>query len=334
MHPLFIDNCWSGVAAGNALRRGYSSIAVVSFTLDLCQGQLKSPGPIITPQTGWVGQARRDVLPAEYTPHKNREIMVGNQAKIYLVGSGPGDPDLLTVKALRLIQQADTVVYDRLVSREILQLVPASTSRIYVGKATRRHTVNQTEINALLIDLARRDQHVVRLKGGDPFIFGRGGEEALALARNNIAFEVVPGITAAQACAAYAGIPLTHRGLSRGVRFITGHCKENESLVIDPATLSDPGQTLVIYMGLANLPLIVGQLLDAGRGKGTPAAIVERGTTPRQRNILTTIGDLPEAVRIHAIQSPAMLIIGEVVSLAGELDWFMPWAQEMELQYA
>ena len=256
------------------------------------------------------------------------------QAKIYLVGAGPGDPDLLTVKAQRLIQTADTVVYDRLVSREILNLIPDSVSRVYVGKATNRHTLSQTEINALLVDLARKRQCVVRLKGGDPFIFGRGGEEALALARNDIPFEVVPGITAAQACAAYAGIPLTHRGLARGVQFVTGHCKNNEALVLDQAALSDPDQTLVIYMGLANLTQIVGDLVRAGRPEDTPAAIVERGTTSRQRNVVTTIGELQQAVEHHAIVSPAMLIIGPVVSLAVELDWFMPWVQEMELKYA
>lgn len=256
------------------------------------------------------------------------------QEKIYLVGAGPGDPDLLTVKAQRLIMTADIVVYDRLVSTEILDLIPGSVSRVYVGKATNRHTLSQEEINALLVDLARKRQCVVRLKGGDPFIFGRGGEEALALARHGIPFEVVPGITAAQACAAYAGIPLTHRGLARGVQFLTGHCKDNETLVLDRSALSDSGQTLVIYMGLAHLPQIVSDLVAAGRCEDTPAAIIERGTTSRQRNIITTISELQQAVEQHAVVSPAMLIIGPVVSLTEELDWFMPWAQEMELKYA
>lgn len=264
----------------------------------------------------------------------NQEIVVGIQAKVYLVGAGPGDPELLTVKALRLLQTADTVVYDRLVSREILELIPETVSRIFVGKATSRHTLSQQEINALLVDLARKRPNVVRLKGGDPFVFGRGGEEALALARNNIPFEVVPGITAAQACAAYAGIPLTHRGLAQGVQFITGHRKDNEALVIDPASVADPDQTLVVYMGLANLPQIVSDLFNASRAADTQVAIVERGTTSRQRNIVTTLEHLQEAVERHAVQSPAMLIIGPVVSLAEELDWFMPWAQEMELKYA
>jgi uroporphyrin-III C-methyltransferase/precorrin-2 dehydrogenase/sirohydrochlorin ferrochelatase/uroporphyrin-III C-methyltransferase len=268
------------------------------------------------------------------TMNNNREMTVTKQAKIYLVGAGPGDPDLLTVKALRLIREADTVVYDRLVAREILELIPKSVSRIYVGKATGRHTLSQKEINALLINLARKRQRVVRLKGGDPYVFGRGGEEALALARHDIAFEVVPGITAAQACAAYAGIPLTHRGLAAGVQFISGHRMENETLVIDPAVFADAEQTLVIYMGLANLHMIVPELLEAGRSPDTPAAVVERGSTIRQRSIVTTIGQLQQAVEANGIRSPALFIIGSVVSLASELDWFMPAIQEAELRYA
>lgn len=256
------------------------------------------------------------------------------QAKVYLVGAGPGDPDLLTVKAQRLIRSADTIVYDRLVSQEILDLVPDAASMVYVGKATGHHTLSQKEINAMLVDLGRKWQCVVRLKGGDPFIFGRGGEEAQALARNDIPFEVVPGITAAQACAAYAGIPLTHRGLARRVQFMTGHYRNNEPLALDPAALSDPEQTLVVYMGLANLPHIVRDLVQAGLSEETPVAVVEQGTTPRQRTIITTLGDLEQAAVRRSIVSPAMLIIGKVVTLAGELEWFMPWAQEMELKYA
>ncbi len=256
------------------------------------------------------------------------------RGKIYLVGAGPGDPDLLTVKALRLIQQADTLVHDRLVSAEILRLVPDSVSRIYVGKAPGRHTLDQDEINTLLIDLAHGQQRVVRLKGGDPFIFGRGSEEALALARHGIPFEIVPGITAAQACTAYAGIPLTHRGLAQGVQFITGHRRDNQAPAIDAATLADAGQTLVVYMGLTKVPLIVRDLLDAGRAADTPAAVIERGTTPRQRHIVTTLVRLPEAVESAKIASPALLVIGEVVSLSAELEWFMPFAEEAQLRYA
>jgi len=256
------------------------------------------------------------------------------ETKIYLVGAGPGDTELLTVKALRLILKADTVVYDRLVSAEILSLIPDSVSRIYVGKATRRHTLAQEEINALLVDLANKQQTVVRLKGGDPFMFGRGSEEALALARKNIPFEIVPGITAGQACAAYAGIPLTHRGLAQGVQFITGHRKDNEQLTIDKATLKDPGQTLVVYMGLANLDRIVRDLLDAGRLPDTPAAVIEKGTTPRQRSLVTTLAQLPTTVQEAGVASPALVVVGSVVSLAHELDWFMPCLEEAELRYA
>ena len=254
--------------------------------------------------------------------------------KVYLVGAGPGDPDLLTVKALRLIQSADVLVYDRLVSAEILQLIPDAVTRIYAGKATRQHTLSQVKISQLLVELAQNNRCVVRLKGGDPFVFGRGAEEALVLSRHHIPFEVVPGVTAAQACAAYAGIPLTCRGLAQGVQFITGHYKDNETLNIDPAVLSDPEQTLVVYMGLGNLSLIVRDLLAAGRSKDTPAAIVEQGTTPRQRRVLTSIGELQQAARQHAISSPALLVIGSVVTLAEELDWFTPWVEEVERLYA
>lgn len=256
------------------------------------------------------------------------------QARIYLVGAGPGDPDLLTVRALRLIRQADTVIYDRLVSAEILALVSRSADRIYVGKQTARHTLRQEEINALLIDQAATRKTIVRLKGGDPYTFGRGGEEALALVHHGIAFEVVPGITAGQACAASSGIPLTHRGLASGVHFITGHRRDNEELVIDTHTLADASQTLVIYMGLANLGLIVRKLQEAGRPAGTPAAIIENGTTPRQRNFITTIAELQKVVAQNAIRSPALLVIGDVVTLAEELCGALPAMAVTGFQYA
>ena len=263
-----------------------------------------------------------------------RGLMVTDKGKVYLVGAGPGDPDLLTVKAMRLIQEADVIVYDRLVSSEIMRAVPRRAMRIYVGKATCKHTLKQEEINQLLVDQASGGRCVVRLKGGDPFIFGRGSEEALALAKAHVPFEVVPGITAAQACAAYAGIPLTHRGLARGVQFITGHRKNNEELQIDKATLGDPDQTLVVYMGLANLARIVDDIIQAGRTVDTPAAIIERGTTAQQRTIITTLEWLSHAAEGHAVESPAMLVIGPVVSLAQDLDWFMPVVDEAELRYA
>lgn len=257
-----------------------------------------------------------------------------DKAMVHLVGAGPGDPDLLSVKAVRLLQAADVVVYDRLVSGEILHLIPDTTSRIYVGKRIGHHTLKQEEINALLVKLAHSGQDVVRLKGGDPFIFGRGSEEALALARAHIPFEVVPAVTAAQACAAYAGIPLTHRGLAHGVQFITGHRKEAGGLQIDKTSLADREQTLVVYMGLSNLTQIVDELIEAGRAADTPAAIIEHGTTNEQRTLMTTLEALPRIAQDNAVASPALLVIGEVVRLAQDLDWFMPAIEEVERRYA
>ncbi len=242
--------------------------------------------------------------------------------KVYLVGAGPGDPELLTVKALRLLQSADVVVYDRLVAREILDLIPPGVARIAVGKRPGEHCVPQEEINDLLLGLARKGRKVVRLKGGDPFIFGRGGEEALHLVRHGIDFEVVPGITAASACAAYAGIPLTHRGISRGLRFVTGHFRDGEALDLDWDKLADPEATLVVYMGLGNIARISEGLISAGLPADTPAAAIQDGTTPRQRRLLSTLGELPEALRDAGMRAPVMVVIGEVVTLADELDWF------------
>jgi uroporphyrin-III C-methyltransferase/precorrin-2 dehydrogenase/sirohydrochlorin ferrochelatase/uroporphyrin-III C-methyltransferase len=241
---------------------------------------------------------------------------------VYLVGAGPGDPGLLTVRALELIQSADVVVYDRLVSREIVDLVPARVARVYVGKKTGRHLIPQEEINALLVRLAYDNLAVVRLKGGDPFLFGRGGEEALYLARHGIAFEVVPGISSASACAGYAGIPLTHRGMARGVQFITGHCVSDEPLNLDWSALASPDMTLAVYMGLVNVEEITSRLIGAGRPANTPVAVIEKGTTVEQRRVLTTLLGMPKAVAAEKIQPPAMLIIGQVVSLATDLNWF------------
>jgi uroporphyrin-III C-methyltransferase/precorrin-2 dehydrogenase/sirohydrochlorin ferrochelatase/uroporphyrin-III C-methyltransferase len=241
---------------------------------------------------------------------------------VSLVGAGPGDAELLTIKALRLLQRADVVVYDRLVSAEILDLIPAGISRIAVGKSPGKHCVPQHQINDILVSLARTGRHIVRLKGGDPYMFGRGGEEVLALRRHHISFEVVPGITAASACGAYCGIPLTHRGLSRGVHFITGHFSNDEPLDIDWAKVADPDSTLVIYMGLANLSLISASLIQAGLLASTPAAAIENGTTTRQRRVLSTLAQLDVDVTAAGVMAPAMIIIGNVVSLAHELDWF------------
>lgn len=246
---------------------------------------------------------------------------------VSLVGSGPGDAELMTVKAVRLLQQADVVVYDRLVSADILDLIPAGVSRISVGKEVGKHCVPQEQINKTIINLAKAGRQIVRLKGGDPYMFGRGGEEVLALKQHHISFEVVPGITAASGCSSYAGIPLTHRGMSRGVKFITGHFSDNEPLDIDWRSAADPDTTLVIYMGLANLTHISESLINAGLPASTPAAAIENGTSNEQQRVLSDLKSLPEAVTNKNLIAPVMIIIGEVVSLAEDLDWFQ---QELE----
>ncbi len=238
---------------------------------------------------------------------------------VHLVGAGPGDPELLTLKALRLIQEAEAIVYDRLIAPEILDLIPAGTMRIYVGKASAQHSLPQDETNALLVKLARTGHRVVRLKGGDPFIFGRGSEEAEYLARHGIAFEVVPGVTAASGCTAGLGIPLTHRGLAKGVRFVTGHCREDRDLDLNWRSLADPDTTLVIYMGLANLPQICRELTAAGLDPDTPAAAIANGTTPHEILCIGSLGTLSDKVKQTALAAPVLIVIGRVVSLANVL---------------
>ena len=253
---------------------------------------------------------------------------MSNEACVYLVGAGPGDPDLLTLKAYRLLQEADVVVYDRLVSQAILDLIPAGTSRIFVGKAAGNHHLSQDNINELLSNLARRARKVVRLKGGDPLIFGRGSEEALHLVQQGVRFEIVPGITAASACTTYAGIPLTHRGLASSVRFVAGHCRSDQPLELNWKSLADPDTTLVIYMGLANLEEIQYQLITAGLSASTPAALIENGSTQQQRRLLTRLDSLAATARVEQVLSPALVVIGRVVALAGELDWFAEMAAD------
>ncbi|MDH3596001.1 MAG: uroporphyrinogen-III C-methyltransferase [Rhodospirillales bacterium] len=235
---------------------------------------------------------------------------------VHLVGAGPGDPDLLTVKALRLLQGAEVVVYDRLVAPAILELIPPGAARIYVGKADRRHTLPQDEINALLVKLARTGHGVVRLKGGDPFVFGRGSEEAEHLARHGIAFEIVPGVTAASGCTAGFGIPLTHRGLASGVRFVTGHCRDDGELELNWASLADPDTTLVVYMGLATLPKISRRLIEAGLPPDTPAAAIAKGTTPGQTLCRGTLANLPAKTAGTTLKAPVLIVIGRVVTMA------------------
>jgi uroporphyrin-III C-methyltransferase/precorrin-2 dehydrogenase/sirohydrochlorin ferrochelatase/uroporphyrin-III C-methyltransferase len=243
---------------------------------------------------------------------------------VYLVGAGPGDPDLLTVKALRLVRSADVVVYDRLISDAILQLIPGGVTKIFVGKASGRHNLPQADINELLVSLARNGRRIVRLKGGDPFVFGRGSEEALHLKRHGVAFEIVPGVTSAGACAAYAGVPLTHRGLARRVHLVTGHLRDDEALDFDAAGLTGTDATLVIYMGLASLAQICSRLIAAGLPATTPALAVHNGTTPEQQQVLSDVRDLPAAVQSAGLRAPVLVVIGRTVALGAELDWFTP----------
>ena len=241
--------------------------------------------------------------------------------EVYLVGAGPGDPDLLTFKALRLMQQADVVLHDRLVSDEILALVRRDAEFVYVGKARAEHAMPQDEINQRLIALAREGKRVLRLKGGDPFIFGRGGEEIATLAEQGIPFQVVPGITAASGCASYAGIPLTHRDYAQSVRFLTGHLKDNQ-LQLPWQELLSERETLVIYMGLHSLARLTGEMIAHGRDPGTPIALIAKGTLPGQQVFTGTLADINSQPGIDQASSPALIIVGEVVKLRSTLSWF------------
>nr|WP_218954855.1 siroheme synthase CysG [Acinetobacter sp. YH12086] len=242
------------------------------------------------------------------------------KGEVYLVGAGPGDPELLTLKALRLMQQADVVIYDRLVSQPIMDLCRRDAEKIYVGKARSNHAVPQEGINALLVKYASEGKRVCRLKGGDPFIFGRGGEEIQELFAAGIAFQVVPGITAASGCSAYAGIPLTHRDYAQSVRFLTGHLKEG-SPELPWNELVYQNQTLVLYMGLVGLEKICEKLIAHGQRPDMPVALVSKGTTPEQKVVVGTLADIASKVSEYQIQAPTLTIIGDVVSLREQLQW-------------
>lgn len=241
---------------------------------------------------------------------------------VFLVGAGPGDPDLLTVKAQRLLGEMDAIVYDKLVAEAILDLIPESTEMIFAGKQASNHYMPQEKTNVLLVELAQSGKKVMRLKGGDPFVFGRGGEEALYLAENGVPFEVVPGITSSAGCAAYAGIPLTHRDFAHGVRFVTGHTQGPDGLGLNWESLADPDTTLVVYMGVTNVTTITARLIESGLMADTPAAAINHGTRPEQKVLISTLGALPEDIARAGLSGPTLMVIGQVVNLSDRLDWF------------
>jgi len=246
----------------------------------------------------------------------------GGVGHVTLVGAGPGAPDLLTVKAANALRNATLVLYDNLVSKAVLELVPASADRVYVGKVSGHHSLSQTGIIELMVRLAKGGRRLLRLKGGDPYVFGRGGEEAQGLVAAGIPFDVIPGISAAQGAAAASGIPLTHRDHAEALVLATGHLRgeaDARTVDLDWAQLARPRQTVVIYMGVATLPVISTQLQAHGLSGDTPAAIIERATLPGQRSIVGTLATLPEIARTHDVRAPALIMIGTVVSLHAEL---------------
>lgn len=276
-------------------------------------------GPIVERILAGQESAARLALEKAITAHPGTKQM----GEVYLVGGGPGDPDLLTFRALRLMQQCDVCVYDKLVSPEVMDLVRRDAELIYVGKSRDQHTLPQDEINDLLAKLALAGKRVLRLKGGDPFIFGRGGEEIETLMQQKVPFQVVPGISAANGVSSYAGIPLTHRDYAQACLFITGHLKDG-TLDLDWVAMSRPRQTVVIYMGLVGLAQICEQLIAHGVSQEMPAAVVQQGTTQRQRVVSATLKDLAQQVAQANIKAPCLTIVGEVVRLREHLNWFEP----------
>lgn len=276
-------------------------------------------GPLVERVLSGQEQAARDLLGELLTQSEDAPA----RGEVYLVGGGPGDPDLLTFRALRLMQQCDVCVYDKLVSKEVMELVRRDAELIYVGKSRDQHTLPQEEINTLLARLALEGKRVLRLKGGDPFIFGRGGEEIETLMQHGVPFQVVPGITAANGVSSYAGIPLTHRDYAQACLFITGHLKEG-TVDLDWQAMARPRQTVVIYMGLVGLEQICAQLIAHGVSPEMPAAVIQQGTTQKQRVVESTLATLANDVAAAGLKPPSLTIIGEVVKLRSRLNWFTP----------
>ena len=301
--------------AGEFRERVKTKFATIEARRAFWEGVLQ--GPIVERVLAGQEQAARELL-ADLIDSADANKKHG---EVYLVGGGPGDPDLLTFRALRLMQQCDVCVYDKLVSPEVMALVRRDAELIYVGKARDQHTMPQEEINELLVRLALEGKRVLRLKGGDPFIFGRGGEEIETLMQHGVPFQVVPGITAANGVSSYAGIPLTHRDYAQACLFITGHLRDG-TVDLDWAAMVRSKQTVVIYMGLVGLEQICEKLVEHGLPAYTPAAVVQQGTTQRQRVVVGTLADLSEKVNIAALKPPCLTIIGEVVQLREKLNWF------------
>lgn len=257
--------------------------------------------------------------------------MAGDEAsargEVWLVGAGPGCADLLTVRAVRMMERAEVVVYDRLVGPDVLDLVPAAAERVFVGKMRERHVMPQAEINALLVDLARAGRKVLRLKGGDPFVFGRGGEELEALAAAGVRYQVVPGVTAALGCAAFAGIPLTHRDHAQTLVLVTGHTKDGR-LDLNWRVAADPEATLVVYMGIRSLDALAAGLIERGRAPATPAALIANGSYDHQQVLVGSLDTLPARVAASEVDGPALIVVGEVVRLQPRLAWFRTLAAQ------
>lgn len=276
-------------------------------------------GPLVERVLSGQEQAARELLGELLSQQQDAPT----RGEVYLVGGGPGDPDLLTFRALRLMQQCDVCVYDKLVSKEVMELVRRDAELVYVGKSRDQHTLPQEEINALLAKLALEGKRVLRLKGGDPFIFGRGGEEIETLMQHGVPFQVVPGITAANGVSSYAGIPLTHRDYAQACLFITGHLKDG-TIDLDWQAMARPKQTVVVYMGLVGLEQICSKLIAQGVSPEMPAAVIQQGTTQKQRVVESTLQHLAADVTAAGLKPPSLTIIGEVVKLRSRLNWFTP----------